>query len=94
MKFTNESPMILEDIRPTSKREGPVALSLHSEFGFNIRHFYLDWKTGKFNATRKGVSFMPADLPIFLEALETFINDTDALNGRKVMIAIEEVDSE
>lgn len=90
MKFTNDTPKILEDVRPTSKREGPIALSNHSEFGFNIRHFYLDWRTGQFNATRKGVSFMPADLPIFLTALETFINDNDVITGKKVTITIEE----
>lgn len=88
MKFTDNNPKILEDVRPTSKREGPIAISNHSEFGFNIRHFYLDWRTQQFTATRKGVAFVPADVPVFLEALVEFINENDVLNGRTVTVTI------
>ena len=94
MNFTDDKPMILEDVRPVSKREGPVALSNHSQFGFNIRHFYMDWKTHKYSATRKGVSFMPADLPIFLRALAEFINANNIIHDKTVTITIEEAEYE
>jgi hypothetical protein len=90
MKFTDDNPEILEDIRPVGKNLGPVALSNHSQFGFNIRHFYLDWQTKEYKATQKGVAIVPADLEIFLAELETFINVNDILNGRAVTIVVDE----
>ncbi len=90
MNFTDDKPVILEDVRPIGKSDGPVALSNHSRFGFNIRHFYLDWKTHEYSATRKGVSFAPADLPIFLRELATFINANNIIPDKIVTITIEE----
>lgn len=89
MKFTDDSPKILMDIRPTAKSAGPVALSCHSKFGFNVRHFYQDWKTGEWHATQKGIAIFPADAVSLLNEMAAFINEVGILEGSTVKVVVE-----
>ncbi len=86
MRFTDDEPRMLQNISPTIPNAGPVFLSLHSQLGFNVRHFYQHWQTGEWRATKKGIAINPADAePLVLEMVN-FINEVEIYPGRKLRL--------
>lgn len=83
MKHTDDNPKILRTVSPAMKSQGPIGISNHSRYGFNVRHFYMDWQTDSWQATKKGVSVEPGDaLQLVLEMIR-FINEVEIYPGRR-----------
>ncbi len=86
MKYTDDSPSMLPEITPSAPSLGPIFLSLHSRYGFNVRHFYQHWQSGDWKATKKGISVIPADALPLVEAMVGFINENEIYPGRKFRV--------
>ncbi len=82
MKYTDDNPTILPHINPAIASSGPVFLSLHSQLGFNVRHFYQHWQTGEWRATKKGIAIDPADAITLVKDMIAFINEVEIYPGR------------
>lgn len=81
MKFTNDTPRMLNSVQPAIHSHGPVFISNHDQFGFNIRHFYQDWSSGEWKATKKGVAVAPEDAPLLVAELVAFMNEVEIVPG-------------
>lgn len=90
MKFTDDAPVRLQDVRVVVKRQGPIHVSNHSAHGFNVRHFYYDWETETFKAGRSGIAIEPSDAGILIQSLVDFVNENDILPGQELTLTITE----
>ncbi len=90
MNYTDDEPTMLPDITPSSPSAGPIFLSLHSQFGFNVRHFYQHWQSGEFKATKKGIAIDPADAIPLVKEMLNFINEVEIYPGRRYRLAVED----
>lgn len=83
MLYTDDDPRMLKEVAPMGERDGPIFISNHSKYGFNIRHFYWDWKAEEFKSSRKGVRITPTSVEPLLHALVDFVNEADIIPGRR-----------
>lgn len=89
MKFTDDSPKMLKTVAPVNAKDGPVFISNHSVYGFNLRHFYWNWQAEEFRASKKGISIEQGSVVQLMQAMVDFVNETDIVqNTRFQLIAM------
>jgi hypothetical protein len=86
MKFTDDSPRMLKTVTPANVKDGPVFISNHSTYGFNLRHFYWNWQNEQFQASKKGISIEPGSVENMMEAIVDFVNEADIVRNRRFQL--------
>ncbi len=81
MKYTDDTPRMVTGVQPAGPSTGPVFLSNHRKFGFNVRHFFQNWEDGTWRPTKKGIGIVPLHAPILVEAMVEFMNEVEVTPG-------------
>ncbi len=77
MKYTDDKPEVLTGIPVVGNRAGPIGISNHSKFGFNIRHYYYKWQSETFEPTQKGIMIDTQGFVPLMQALAEFAREND-----------------